>query len=136
MMEWLVGGWAVCEGRRVIAECESSENGEIRKDVDDLLRFCSLGLDKQKLERETKEIGKMNRAWRRLNLPTQGLLTQGAHWLPRTTSEQFFVQSRFKFSRVSRARDSCSISLIHSFMGEEKISCSSKTRWANSMGDF
>lgn len=114
---------------------EGSENGEIRKDVDDLLRFCSLGFDKQKLERETKEIGNINRAWRRLHLPIQVLHTQDFHWLPRTAYEQF-VQSRFNFSRVSRARDSCSISLIHSFMGEKKISCSSKARWANSMGNF
>lgn len=65
-------------GGEGMAECESSENGEIRKDVDDLLRFCSLGFDKQELERKTKEIGKINRAWRRLNLPTQVLLTQEA----------------------------------------------------------
>lgn len=52
----MAGGWvgSVCGGEG-IAECESSENGEIRKDVDDLLRFCSLGFDKQKLERETKK---------------------------------------------------------------------------------
>lgn len=35
MMDWRGGD---------MAECVSSENGKIRKDVDDLLRFCYIGL--------------------------------------------------------------------------------------------
>ena len=43
-----------------MAKCESSGNGEIRKDVDDLLRFCSLGFDRRNLERATKEMEKIS----------------------------------------------------------------------------
>ena len=43
-----------------MAKRESSGNGEIRKDVDDLLRFCSLGFDRRNLERATKEMEKIS----------------------------------------------------------------------------
>ena len=59
----------------------------------------TLGFDRTNLERETKEIEKINGAQRNPKRPTQVLLTQDIHWLPCPTYEQL-VQSRFKFSRA------------------------------------
>lgn len=43
-----------------VAKRESGENGEVWKDVDDLLRFCSLGFERQNLGRAAKEMEKIN----------------------------------------------------------------------------